>query len=202
MAKVIHEFEESIRNKTCIVLKNIMCLYELLTGNIKIKAILPPVFGVHWLNRISLFLWALILSKVSSNACRLLILSNVCWPLILSYESLLSKKIFECNISHTFIDKIILFCVILYAELRSERSKKNKKHKIRNQERASNIKIKAILPLVFGVHWLNRISLLLWAYCISLISNVCGSQILSNACRSLILSNTCGSLILSKINFE
>ena len=61
----------------------------------------------------------------------------------------------------------------------------------------SNIKIKAILPAVFGVHWLNRILLLLWAYCISSLSNICGSQILSNAYRSLILSNTCGSQILS-----
>ena len=39
-------------------------------------------------------------------------------------------------------------------------NKKTKKT-IRNQERASNIKIKAILPLVFGVHRVNRFPLLL-----------------------------------------
>ena len=112
------------------------------------------------------------------------------------------------------VNKYSFLRYTLDAELRSERCSfiiNNHKNKIRNQERASNIKIKAILPLVFGVHWLNRIPLLLWAYSISplsnprwsqILSNACRSQIWSNACRSLILSNTCGSLILSKINFE
>ena len=39
--------------------------------------------------------------------------------------------------------------------------KKKKQKTIRNQERVSNIKIKAILPLVFGVHQVNRFPLLL-----------------------------------------
>ena len=42
-----------------------------------------------------------------------------------------------------------------------KKKKKQKKKTIRNQERASNIKIKAILPLVFGVHQVNRFPLLL-----------------------------------------
>ena len=39
--------------------------------------------------------------------------------------------------------------------------KKKQTKTIRNQERVSNIKIKAILPLVFGVHQVNRFPLLL-----------------------------------------
>ena len=62
------------------------------------------------------------------------------------------------------VNKYSFLRYTLDAELRSDRCNfisNNHKNKIRNQERASNIKIKAILPLVFGVHWLNCIPLLL-----------------------------------------
>ena len=58
------------------------------------------------------------------------------------------------------VNKYSFLRYTLDVELRNVLTTK-KKIKIRNQESASNIKIKAILPLVFGVHWLNRIPLLL-----------------------------------------
>ena len=105
-------------------------LYEPLASNIKIKVILPLVFGVHWLNRIPLLLW-LILSKILkplslSNACGLLILSSVS-NFETTFVRLISntcKEVFECNTT------ILLLTT----------KKKKKKQKI-----ASNIKIKAIL---------------------------------------------------------
>ena len=89
-SKIFKKSNECQRFLICIVLKNIICLYELLTSNIKIKAILPPVFGVHWLNRIPLLLWAYCISQLS-NICVLKILSNACGSQILSnaYRSLI-----------------------------------------------------------------------------------------------------------------
>ena len=108
--------------------------------------------------------------------------SDIVW--LVYHQSKIFKKSNECQ---RFLICIVLKNIICLYELLT-----------------SNIKLKAALPPVFGVHWLHHIPLLFWAYCISLLSNAYGSQILSNACRSLFLGNTCESVWVTLVdqNFE